>query len=85
MINFVRTLQNRKYETDPYKIDIRGVDESITLYWNSRHRVKQNLVGASRLQTCQELAQHHKETPCKTVTFEERERDGWESENFAPT
>ena len=42
-------------------------------------------VQAVPVQTCQELAKRHRENPCKTVTFEQRERDGWESENFAPT
>lgn len=48
------------------------------------HLQKQN-IQAVPVQTCQELAKRHRETPCKTVTFEQRERDGWESENFAPT
>jgi len=48
------------------------------------HLQKQN-IQAVPVQTCQELALRHQETPCKTVTFEKRERDGWESHNFSPT
>jgi crotonobetainyl-CoA:carnitine CoA-transferase CaiB-like acyl-CoA transferase len=47
--------------------------------------LQQENIQAVPVQTCQELAQLHKDNPCKTVTFEQRERDGWESENFAPT
>ena len=42
-------------------------------------------IEAVPVQTCQELARRHLKTPCKTVTFEQRERDGWKSANFAPT
>ena len=42
-------------------------------------------IQAVPVQTCKELAQRHQETPCKTVTFEKRLRDGWESHNFSPT
>ena len=42
-------------------------------------------IKAVPVQTCRELAQRHQETPCKTVTFEKRERDDWESHNFSPT
>ena len=48
------------------------------------HLQKQN-IQAVPVQTCQELAKRHQKTPCKTVTFEKRERDGWESHNFSPT
>ena len=48
------------------------------------HLQKQH-IQAVPVQTCQELAKRHRENPCKTVTFEKRERDGWESENFAPS
>ena len=47
--------------------------------------LKDKNIKAVPVQTCETLAQRHKENPCKTVTFEMRERDGWISENFAPT
>jgi len=37
------------------------------------------------VQTCKGLADRHREKPSKTVNFENRERDGWENECFAPT
>lgn len=64
--------------------DISEELSSFTVEQGLAHLQKQN-IQAVPVQTCQELAARHKETPCKTVTFEHRERDGWESENFAPT
>jgi len=47
--------------------------------------LKEKGIEAVPVQTCQKLADRHRASPCKTVTFEKRERDGWESENFVPT
>jgi crotonobetainyl-CoA:carnitine CoA-transferase CaiB-like acyl-CoA transferase len=45
---------------------------------------KQNIL-AVPVQTCRQLADRHREKPTKTVRFEKREKDGWETECFAPT
>jgi crotonobetainyl-CoA:carnitine CoA-transferase CaiB-like acyl-CoA transferase len=37
------------------------------------------------VQTCRQVADRHREKPTKTVRFEKREKDGWETECFAPT
>ncbi|MEN9918044.1 MAG: Crotonobetainyl-CoA:carnitine CoA-transferase [Bacteroidota bacterium] len=37
------------------------------------------------VQTCQELANRHRENPTTTVRFQLREKDGWKTECFAPT
>jgi crotonobetainyl-CoA:carnitine CoA-transferase CaiB-like acyl-CoA transferase len=37
------------------------------------------------VQTCKELADRHRDKPTTTVRFEKREKDGWETECFAPT
>ena len=42
-------------------------------------------VPAVPVQTCKELADRHTESPSRTVIFEQRERDGWKTETFAPT
>jgi len=47
--------------------------------------LKDKGIEAVPVQSCKELADLHRDSPCKTVTFEKRERDGWESENFVPT
>jgi len=47
--------------------------------------LKEEGIQAVPVQTCREIADIHRENPCKTVTFEQRERDGWKSENFTPT
>jgi len=47
--------------------------------------LKEQGVPAVPVQTCRQLADLHRETPTQTVTFEQRLRDGWKSENFAPT
>lgn len=42
-------------------------------------------INAVRIQTLQELADRHRASPTATVRFEKRERDGWETECFAPS
>ena len=37
------------------------------------------------VQTLRELVNRHRADPTKTVSFERRERDGWETECFAPS
>ena len=64
--------------------DLSGELTSLTVAQGLRHLQEKN-IQAVPVQTCQELAQRHQDTPCKTVTFEQREQDGWESHNFSPT
>ncbi len=45
---------------------------------------KQN-IPAAPVQTCNELADRHRDHPTTTVKFETREKDGWSTECFAPT
>ena len=66
------------------KQDLSEELAALTVEQALSHLQKQN-IEAVPVQTCQELAKRHQETPCKTVTFEKRERDGWESHNFSPT
>ena len=47
--------------------------------------LSEKMIPAVPVQTCKELADRHRENPSKTVDFERRERDGWETECFAPT
>ena len=42
-------------------------------------------INAVPVQTLRELADRHRAEPTKTVRFEKRERDGWETECFAPS
>ncbi len=42
-------------------------------------------INAVPVQTLRELADRHRPEPTKTVRFEKRERDGWETECFAPS
>ena len=42
-------------------------------------------IPAVRVLTVKELADRHREAPTTTVDFELRERDGWETECFAPS
>ncbi len=42
-------------------------------------------IAATRVQTCKELADKHRDNPTTTVCFEKREKDGWESQMFSPT
>lgn len=37
------------------------------------------------VQNCAQLAARHRASPSKTVRFEKREKDGWQTECFAPT
>ncbi len=37
------------------------------------------------VQTCEELRERHRGSASKTVKFEKRQRDGWQTECFAPT
>ena len=66
------------------KHDLSGELASLTVAQGLRYLQEQN-IQAVPIQTCEELAQRHQDTPCKTVSFEKRERDGWESHNFSPT
>jgi len=42
-------------------------------------------INAVPVQTMRELADRHRVAPTRTVRFEKRERDGWETECFAPS
>jgi crotonobetainyl-CoA:carnitine CoA-transferase CaiB-like acyl-CoA transferase len=42
-------------------------------------------INAVPVQTLRELADRHRAAPTRTVRFEKRERDGWETECFAPS
>jgi crotonobetainyl-CoA:carnitine CoA-transferase CaiB-like acyl-CoA transferase len=42
-------------------------------------------INAVPVQTCRQVADRHRGEPTKTVKFEKREKDGWETECFAPT
>jgi crotonobetainyl-CoA:carnitine CoA-transferase CaiB-like acyl-CoA transferase len=42
-------------------------------------------INAVPVQTMRELADRHRTAPTRTVRFEKRERDGWETECFAPS
>ena len=42
-------------------------------------------IDAVPVQTLQELADRHRASPTRTVSFEQREKDGWENECFAPS
>jgi crotonobetainyl-CoA:carnitine CoA-transferase CaiB-like acyl-CoA transferase len=42
-------------------------------------------IDAVPIQTLRDLVDRHRITPSTTIAFEKRERDGWESESFAPT
>ena len=42
-------------------------------------------INAVPVQTMRELADRHRAAPTRTVRFEKRERDGWETECFAPS
>ena len=42
-------------------------------------------ITAVPVQTLRQLADRHRAAPSRTVRFEKRERDGWETECFAPT
>lgn len=42
-------------------------------------------INAVPVQTLQQLVDRHRVNPTKTVSFEKRERDGWENECFAPS
>ena len=66
------------------KYDLSQELAALTMEQALSHLQEQN-IQAVPVQTCQELAKRHQKTPCKTVTFEKRERDGWESHNFSPT
>lgn len=41
-------------------------------------------INATPVQTCRQLADRHRDNPSATVKFVKRERDGWETECFAP-
>lgn len=58
--------------------------EALTVEQALAHLQQQN-IQAVPVQTCQMLTERHRKTPCKTIRFEERERDDWETEGFAPT
>ena len=58
--------------------------EAFTVAQALAYLQKQN-IQAVPIQTCQTLIERHRETPSKTVRFEERERDGWKTGTFAPT
>jgi crotonobetainyl-CoA:carnitine CoA-transferase CaiB-like acyl-CoA transferase len=45
----------------------------------------QQNIPAVPVQTCQQLADRHRDKPTTTVRFEKREKDGWATECFAPT
>ena len=45
---------------------------------------QQNILAAP-VQTCQQLADRHRDKPTTTVRFEKSEKDGWMTECFAPT
>ena len=42
-------------------------------------------IDAVPIQTMRQLADRHRAAPTRTVRFEKRERDGWETECFAPS
>jgi crotonobetainyl-CoA:carnitine CoA-transferase CaiB-like acyl-CoA transferase len=42
-------------------------------------------IGAVRVQTLRELVDRHRANPTRTANFERREKDGWETECFAPS
>ena len=42
-------------------------------------------INAVPVQTMRQLADRHRAAPTRTVRFEKRERDGWETECFAPS
>jgi crotonobetainyl-CoA:carnitine CoA-transferase CaiB-like acyl-CoA transferase len=42
-------------------------------------------INAVPVQTLRELVDRHRIQPARTVSFEKRERDGWENECFAPS
>ncbi|CDZ77363.1 Formyl-coenzyme A transferase [Legionella massiliensis] len=42
-------------------------------------------IKAVPIQTCRQLANRHRDKPSKTIRFQQREKDGWKNEGFAPT